>query len=48
MTSQPGLQAIAIHVLLNISQSIRNQTIKFGHLIEYNKRNTNLQKLCRK
>ena len=48
MTSQPGLQAIAIHVLLNISQSIHNQTMKFGHLIEYNKRNINLQKLCRK
>ena len=48
MTSQPGLQAIAIYVLPNISQSKGNQTIKFGQLIEYNMRNTLLQKLCRK
>ena len=39
MTSQPGLQTIAIHILLNISQSKRNQTMKVGQLIEYNKRN---------
>ena len=39
MTSQPGLQTIAIHILPNISQSKDNQTIKFGQLIEYNKRN---------
>ena len=38
MTSQPGLQSIAI--LSNISQSKNNQTIKFGQLIEHNKRNT--------
>ena len=48
MTSQTGLQAIAIHILPNISQSKGNQTIKFGQLIEYNKRNIFLQKLCRK
>ena len=48
MTSQPGLQTIAIHILPNISQSKGNQTIKFGQLIEYNKRNIFLQKLCRK
>ena len=48
MTSQPGLQAIAVHILPNISQSKGNQTIKFGQLIEYNKRNIFLQKLCRK
>ena len=47
MTSQPGLQTIAIHVLPNISQSKRNQTMKFGQSIEYNKRNIFLQKLCR-
>ena len=41
MTSQPGLQTIAIHILLNM-------TMKFGQLIEYNKRNIFLQKLCRK
>ena len=48
MTSQTGLQAIAIHILPNISQSKGNQTIEFGQLIEYNKRNIFLQKLCRK
>ena len=48
MTSQPGLQTIAIHILPNILQSIGNQTIKFGQLIEHNKRNIFLQKLCRK
>ena len=48
MTSQPGLQTIAIHILPNISQSKGNQTIKFGQLIEYNKRNIFFQKLCRK
>ena len=39
MTSQHGLQTIAIHVLSNISQSRGNQTMKVGQLIEYNKRN---------
>ena len=48
MTSQPGLQTIAIHILPNISQSKDNQAMKFGQLIEYNKRNTFLQKLFRK
>ena len=48
MTSQPSLQTIAIHILPNISQSKGNQTMKFGQLIEYNKRNIFLQKLCRK
>ena len=48
MTSQSGLQTIAIHILPNISQSKGNQTITFGQLIEYNKRNIFLQKLCRK
>ena len=38
MTSQPGLQTIAIHILPNISQSKGNQTMKFGQLMEYNKR----------
>ena len=45
MTSQPGLQTIAIHILPNISKSKGNQTTKFGQLIEYNKRNTFLRKL---
>ena len=48
MTSQPRLQTIAIHVLPNISQSKGNQTMKFGHLIEYNNINIFLQKLCEK
>ena len=38
MTSQYGTQTMAIHMLLNISQNKRNQTIKFGQLVEYNKR----------
>ena len=48
MTSQHGSQTTAIHILPNISQSKGNQTMKFGQLIEYNKRNIFLQKLCRK
>ena len=48
MTSQPVLQTIAIHILPNISQSKGNQTMKFGQLIEYNRKNIFLQKLCRK
>ena len=48
MTSQPGLQTIAIHVSPNISQSKGKETMKFGQLIEYNKINIFLQKLCRK
>ena len=39
MMSQPGLQTIAIHILLNMSQSKGNQTMRFGQLIECNKRN---------
>ena len=38
MTSQPGLQTIAINILPNISQSKGNQSMKFGQLIEYNNR----------
>ena len=48
MTSQSGLQTIAVHILPNISQSKSNQTMRFGQLIEYSKRNISLQKLCRK
>ena len=44
--SQPGLQAIVLHILRNISQSKDNQTMTFGQLIEYNRRNNFLQKLC--
>ena len=48
MTSQSGLQTIAVHILSNISQGKDNQTMKFGQLIEYSKRNIFLQNLCRK
>ena len=48
MTSQPGLQTIAIHILPNISQRKGNQTMKFGQSIEYNKKNISLQKLYKK
>ena len=48
MTSQPGKQRITIHILLNISRIKGNQTMKFGQLIEYPKRNIFLKKLCRK
>ena len=40
---------MAIHISLeNISRSKGNQTIKFGHLIEYNMRNISLEKSCAK
>ena len=48
MMSQPGLQTIAIHILSNISQSKDNQTMKLVQLIEQNKRDIFLQKLCGK
>ena len=48
MTSQPGLQTIAIHISPSISQSNDNQKMKFDQLVEYNKRNIFLQKLCGK
>ena len=48
MASQPRLQTIAIHILLNLSQNKGNQTIKFGQLVEYNKRNIFFQKICKK
>ena len=44
MTSQPGLQTIAIHILPNISRSKDNQTMKFDQLIEYKMRNTFVEK----
>ena len=39
MTSQPGKQTIAIHMLANISRSKGNQTMRFGQLMECNMRN---------
>ena len=48
MTSQQGYETITIHILPKISRSKGNQTTKYGQSIEYNKRNTFLQNLCRK
>ena len=48
MTSQSGEQKIAITMLPNISRSKANQTFKLRQLIEYNKRNIFLKKLCGK
>ena len=39
MTSQHGYQAITRNMLPNISRNKGNQTMKFGQLIEYNKKN---------
>ena len=44
MTAQSGKQTITIHIKPNISRSKGNQTMKFCHLIEYNMRNTFLEK----
>ena len=44
MTSQPGQQTIAIHILSNISRSKGNQTMKSGQLVQYNERNVFVQK----
>ena len=44
MTSQPGKQTIAIHILPNISRSKGNQAMKFGQLVKYNMRNIFLEK----
>ena len=46
--SQPGQQLIEIKILLDISKSKGNQTIKFVQLIEYNMRNAFLGKSCTK
>ena len=42
------LKRITIHILPNISRSRGNQTMKFGQLEEYNRRNIFLQKPGRK
>ena len=44
VTSQPGELAIALDILPNISRSKGSQTIKFGRLIQYNMRNTFVEK----
>ena len=43
MTSQLGLQTIAIHILPSISQNKINQTMKLSQLREHNKKNISLQ-----
>ena len=48
MTLQPGQQAIAIHILSNISRNKDNQTTKFGQIVEYNMRNIFVEKLYTK
>ena len=39
---------LQLHILLNISRSKDNQTIKVGQLTEYNMRNTFLSKIYSK
>ena len=48
MTAQPGQQTVTITILPNISRGKGNQAMKFGQVIEDNKRNIFLQKSCRK
>ena len=43
MTSQPGTQVIAVHILPKISRSKGNQTMKYGQLTECNMRNIFLE-----
>ena len=38
MTSQPCQQTITMHTLPNISRSKGSKTMKFGQLMEYNKK----------
>ena len=46
MRSQPSLQRITMYILLNMSRIKDNLIMKFGQLIEYNKKNILLEKLC--
>ena len=48
ITSQPEKQTIAIYILPNVSRSKENHAMKFGQLIEYNKRNFFLEILYAK
>ena len=41
--SQVGQQTITIHILSNIPRSKDNKKMKFGQVIEYNRRNVFLQ-----
>ena len=38
------LKTIGIHILTNILRSKSNQTMKFGQLIDYNRKNVFLEK----
>ena len=44
ITSQAGQQIFTIHILFNILRRIGNQSIKFGQLIEHDKRNIFIEK----
>ena len=44
MTPHTGQQIVTIHMLPDISQSKRNQTMRFGQLIKYDMRNIFLEK----
>ena len=46
MASQPGKQAIAMHISPNISISKGNQTVKLGQLIQNNLRKIFLEISC--
>ena len=46
MTSQTEKQTITIDILLDVSKSKDNQTMKFVQLIEYNLRNIFLKESC--
>ena len=48
MMSQPGYQAIVIHILPNMSRSKCNQAIKFVQLIEFHMSNISVEKSYRK
>ena len=48
MTSKPGEQTIAVHILPNISRSKDIQAMKLGQLIEYIKKNIFFAKVMHK
>ena len=48
ITSQPGEQTIAIHILPNISRTKGIQAMRFGQLIEYRTRNIFVENLYTK
>ena len=48
LTSQTKKQIIGIYVLPNMSRSKSNQTLKFGELIEHNRKTFFFEKSCTK